>query len=65
MIEADSVLSTPRTISSSVEQIPAKTIERPANRKSAFAGVKKSGLELVSIRKIRRVKFRPEHSAPR
>jgi hypothetical protein len=50
MTQADSVLSTPRKTASKIIEFPKKPI-KPAKRKSALVGIKRSGLELVPSKK--------------
>jgi hypothetical protein len=49
MTQADSVHSTPRKTASKIVEFPKKPI-KPAKRKSALVGLKRSGLELVPSR---------------
>jgi hypothetical protein len=50
MAKADSVHSTPRRTASKIVKFPAQP-KRPAKRKSALVGIKRSGLDLVPSKK--------------
>jgi len=56
MTQADSVLSTPRKTASKIVEFPKKPI-KPAKRKSALVGIKRSGLDLVPSTKTPKDEF--------